>query len=816
MYQSPIALTDEQQRVVAHDTGPALVFAVAGAGKTTTLVRRVERLIREEKFRAERILATSFSKATVDDLKKALSLFPHARKVPVKTLHSLAYQIIREAKKVNKDINQELPQDIDSAPYAILNRALTLARSKNAPFSLDLDTLDREDFLTYVGGCKATLAFTRDRYKTISKTSVASLAKQPASLRWYLDLFELYEQARLEMNLLTFDDLIPEAWIHLIDYPELADHFREQFDTILVDEFQDTNLSQVELLDVLVAKHKNLMVCGDDDQGIFGFRKASNTFILNFTKRYGGARYQISDNFRCFAEHTILANHVIQRNRDRVQKLLTPARGFGGKTLIESHESAEAMGTQIASNIAQAIDSGLAPNEIAVLVRLYAETGVIEAALIEQGIPYQIIGNVPFYERSENTLLIKYLQVALIDSHMNQGFSASDKALLSEIWWDVLRTPKRYVKREVSDSLLREILIHETAPSVVLLTAGNQGGYAGPKLVALGQIIAWLSESIAKGLPAYALLLELEQRLDYKTFLKDNSGFAETGQTKAETVNAFIEYTKTKGDVASLLNQIEQARSIHQGQRQAKITISSIFRAKGLEWPHVIVPAINFGHIPAAGNDIDLSEERRLFYVALTRTKATLELHVIKNRPPSIFMEGLSQLRDISEKSQAAFNHSSHEWTSKDALAVVDVYPYLQRYLSIWSNFNEAEKHEIAEWILAANEAWKLKTTAPLTKALESSLKKHVQLDPNKLEACAHTLSVKHKMVQEKPKERRPYDVSKDGALNQGTVVWHKLHGQGKVLNFSAEGSMKMIEVTFDKGRTVKLLAEHSGLDVIE
>jgi DNA helicase-2/ATP-dependent DNA helicase PcrA len=175
------------------------------------------------------------------------------------------------------------------------------------------------------------------------------------------------------------------------------------------------------------------MVCGDDDQGIFGFRKASNSFILGFAKRYGAVTYRISDNFRCFAEHTILANHVIQRNKVRAPKQLSPVRGFGGDTVIVSHESADEMGGRIAANIRNAIDNGLRPDQVAVLVRLYAETGAVETALIEEGISYQIVGNVPFYDRPENTLLLKYLQVALIEHRATSGpMSAADKATLSE------------------------------------------------------------------------------------------------------------------------------------------------------------------------------------------------------------------------------------------------------------------------------------------------------------------------------------------------------------------------------------------------
>ena len=815
-----LRLTDEQQKIVNHDLGPALVFAVAGAGKTTTMVRRIERLVREHVFRPERVLATSFSKATVDDLKRALAAFPHMGKVQVKTLHGLAYAILREAQKLNLGPALALPQDVESAPHAILNGALSLARSSRASFLAELDTLDREDFFAFVGGCKATLAFTRARYRELPSKTVASLAEAPASLLWYLGLYELYETVRLEQGVLTFDDLVPEAWLRLLQYPALASRYQGMFDAVLVDEFQDTNLSQVELLDILVKPHRNVMVCGDDDQGIFGFRKASNRFILGFAKRYGAASYRISDNFRCFAEHTVLANHVIERNYVRAPKQLSPVRGFGGETFIESHESADEMGRRIAGNIRDAVDEGLRPDQVAVLVRLYAETGVVETALIEEGIPYRIVGNVPFYDRFENTLLLKYLQVALIDRRISSGASsAADKAQLSDIWWDVLRLPKRYVRRDASDALLKDILIHDTPPSVALLTAGGMSGYAGPKLVALGQTLAWLAEAVDKGSSAHALLLELERRLEYKTFLLENSGFVETGQGKAQTVEAFIEYAKGKGDAASLLAKIERARAAHDSVRGSQVIISSIFRAKGLEWPHVIVPAVNYGHIPAAGNDTDLSEERRLFYVALTRTKAKLELHVVKGRPPSIFMEGLARLRDAAQESREAFRTSPEWWGADEAVAVAEVYRYLDRFVEVWSGLGATDKEQLAQWVLAANQAWGLKSGAPLPKVLEQQLKQKVTPDVAKVEACAQRLGTQHRLERATPAtetpKRRPYDSARDGRLTHGTQVWHKLHGRGEVVGSSLQGSHYIVEVAFDKGRNAKLLAERAGLEVL-
>jgi len=345
-------------------------------------------------------------------------------------------------------------------------------------------------------------------------------------------------------------------------------------------------------------------------------------------------------------------------------------------------------------------------------------------------------------------------------------------------------------------------------------------GFAGPKLVALGQTLNWLVEAIEKGTSAYALLMELEGRLEYKKFLLENSGFVETGQGKAQNVEAFIEYARGKGDASSLLAHIERARAAHNGERGVQVVISSIFRAKGLEWPHVIVPAVNYGHIPAAGNDTDLSEERRLFYVALTRTKATLELHVVKNRPPSIFMEGLNNLRNAAQASREAFNTPLEHWEATEAVAMAAVYRYLDRYVEVWSGMEEAEQRQLAEWMLAANKAWGMKSTSPLPNHLEQRLLQVAPPHRAKVKACVQKLGVLHRLDKQAlsdptTNQRRPYNFKRDGRLKRGTQVWHKLHGSGRVTYTGTEQVGEVVEVAFDKGRTTKFATELAGLEIL-
>lgn len=219
-------------------------------------------------------------------------------------------------------------------------------------------------------------------------------------------------------------------------------------------------------------------------------------------------------------------------------------------------------------------------------------------------------------------------------------------------------------------------------------------------------------------------------------------------------------------------------------------------------------------------HDTDLSEERRLFYVALTRTKAVLELHVVKNRPPSIFMEGLNDLRTAAQAAGEAFSRPLEQWGADEAVAVADVYRYLHRYVEVWSGIGPAERQHVARWVVTANNAWGLKSTPPLPRDLEQQLMQVAAPDEAEIEACVQKLGVRHRYVKHgscnaEDGQRRAYDFVRDGRLGRGTTVWHKLHGRGKVTYSGVETAGEVVEVAFDRGRTTKFVVERASFEIL-
>ena len=626
-----LRLTDEQQAIVAHNQGPALVFAVAGAGKTTALVHRLERLVRERVFEPRRILATSFSRMAVDNLKRALSRWPHTQGVQVSTLHALGYRIVRKA--ASEGLLQLAEGKEENSEQALLQRALRRARDLRLGWASELENLEPEDFLSYVGACKGNLQYADLEGAGLPPEAlkVASQAGAPQELEWYLELYRLLEQVRREEGLLTFDDMLMTGWEVLVRHPEILHTVQKAFQAVLVDEFQDVNLAQSEMLELITRPHRNYMAVGDDDQTIYEWRGASPRFILEFTQRYQAQKYLIRDTFRCPAPQVVLAGRVIAQNQQREPKRLSLTKGFNGKVHIRLEPHMPAQAQSLVSDMAALLAEGRRPAEMVVLVRLYAQTPYLEQALIERQIPYRVVGSTPFYQRPEIQALLAYLQLAL-----NPGAEHAKR-----LWLQIYNTPKRYLTRALADAIWRQVERGASQVEALTEAMSEVEERVARRLRELAELFDWLGGALERG-SAHAVLEALEARLDYRRHLLASSGFYEVGAAKAEGVRAFLEYARDKGSVAELLQHIERLAQEHLGNDLAqdtreRVSLMTIFRAKGLEWPLVFIPDCNEGTLPYSGSE-NLEEERRLLYVALTRSSQHTYLYALSSLPISPFL----------------------------------------------------------------------------------------------------------------------------------------------------------------------------------
>lgn len=630
----PLRLTDEQQAIVAHNEGPALVFAVAGAGKTTALVHRLERLVRERVFEPRKILATSFSRLAVDDLKRALSRWPHTQGIQVSTLHALGYRIVRKA--ASEGLLKLAEARDEASEQALLQRTLRRARELKLSWVPELENLEAEDFLSYVGACKGNLQYADLEGAGLPPAAlrVASQAQAPKELEWYLELYKLMEQVRREEGLLTFDDMLMTGWEVLVRHPGILQTVQKAFQAVLVDEFQDVNLAQSEMLDLIAQPHqgyaapRNYMAVGDDDQTIYEWRGASPRFILEFARRYGAKKYLIRDTFRCPAPQVALAGQVIAHNRQREPKRLSLTKGFEGRVHLRLEPHTPAQAQSLVSDIAGLLAQGRQLGEMVVLVRLYAQTPYIEQCLIERQIPYRVVGSTPFYQRPEIQVLLAYLQLALRPT--------------KRLWLQIYNTPKRYLSRALADAVWRRVEWGASLGAALRAELAGAEEWVAKRLRELAELFEWLGGALGQG-SAHAVLEALEARLDYRRHLMRSTGFYEVGAGKAEGVRAFLEYARDKGSVLELLQHLERLAQEHLGDEPApdtreRLSLMTIFRAKGLEWPLVFIPDCNEGTLPYSGSE-NLEEERRLFYVALTRSSQHTYLYALSSLPLSPFLQ---------------------------------------------------------------------------------------------------------------------------------------------------------------------------------
>jgi DNA helicase-2/ATP-dependent DNA helicase PcrA len=618
----------------------------------------------------------------------------------------------------------------------LLTIAVATARRRDLPFVPELDTLDRRDFLTYVATQKGNLryaTFDRAQCPRQAATAAGQAKALAGSLAWYLDLYRLFEEVRREAGIVTFSDMLLTGWEALVRFPDVLAAVQQQYQCVLVDEYQDINRAQAEILDLITAPARNYMAIGDDDQTIYEWRGARPEFILRFAQRYDACTYVIGENFRCPAAPLALANRVIAHNRTRAAKRLRLTRGFHGNAVLHVDRDVSAMAERIVGQVKELHEGGLAWRDMVILVRLHAQTPPLEQALITASIPFRV--SRPFYERAEIKTLIAYVRLAWIERAVRAGqpLSARQGAWFSAAWRDVYNRPTRYLSRALHDEVRQAVLFGKKSPAQALrqvaLRAYNDR--VSERMELLADDLQWLAAHLEHD--AAATLRNLEVRLDYAHFLRESSGFPQTGQGRAAGVYAFISYAQGKGTLLAFLKHVRAlARTKvgrHLGPDADAVLLSTIHGAKGLEWPAVFVAQCNQGTLPFNGERAENpEEERRLFYVALTRSSSHLFLHAVKQQPLSPFLaeSEARRLLPAFDRVRTLLRKDPDSWRARDALLLARTVAEeaLADYFRSWWEIAPARQHAVATTVahllnaIAARDAWAEVHLAPASAAL--------------------------------------------------------------------------------------------------
>ena len=501
--------------------------------------------------------------------------------------------------------------------------------------------------------------------------------------------------------------MLTNAWELLNRYSNLRNYVSSKYDCVIIDEFQDVNKVQSEVLDIITSQHHNYMAIGDDDQTIYEWRGANNELILSFEKRYGAKKYYIGDNFRCNASQIVLANSLIRYNDSRELKTLSLTKGFDGSTSIINFQDNDKMADYIVDEVKLGLQRGLHMNDIVVLIRLYSQTPPLELALTQAQIPYKVSGNTPFYKRKEIDILLSYLQLALVEKGLseNKPFSSAGYNKFNELWCKIANEPNRYLSKALTRDIAAIVLRKNISISSALLESKeNQKADISHRMEILASLFKYLAANIDSH-PANELIIQLETSLNYKDYLIDStSSLTESGEAKASNVDSIISYAIGKGNGVQFLKHISELIRQNGELNKAKelLSIRTIYKAKGLEWELVFVPNCNDGIIPFKGRDkyiVNIEEERRLLYVAITRTKKNLHLLSLSNQPISnFFLEAeFAKLNKQVERIKNTLVKQPKLWSceDKEALYCCRSLLNLDRFIKYWWKAEESNINEI-------------------------------------------------------------------------------------------------------------------------
>ena len=598
-------LNDVQRQAVEHPGGPLLVLAGAGSGKTRVLTGRIAHLVTERGVPAWGILAFTFTnKAAREMRERALHLLGTDEGdlgVWLGTFHGTCVRILRRHAELLGFPKSFVIYDTDDQ------------RSLLRELLREIGADDRR--LTPAG---AGSRISRLKNEGTSPETFAAEASGPLD-RQVAEVYAKYEKALRDRAAMDFDDLLLYT-VRLFDLdPGVHRQYAERFRHVLVDEYQDTNSIQFELIERLSRTHRNLLVVGDDDQSIYGWRGADVGNILSFEDRFPDATVlRLTQNYR--STRTILraANHVVKNNSARKEKELWTENDAGEPLGLHLLPDEESEGERVVSLLLeQQRLHARANRDFAVLYRTNAQSRAVENALRRSAIPYQLTGGVSFYERREVKDLLAYLR-------------ALTQPRDTVAWYRILNVPGRGIGKTTLDRL-REFAEAEgiTIPEALrhLRLADAVGGAASKKLLEVSRLFEALAPLLS--LPPATCLSEVVAKIRFREYLlqDDPAEAAERIENVEELITGADAYARRTEEptVDGFLAEVALLTDVDLWEEgEDTVNLMTIHAAKGLEFPVVFVVGMEEGLLPHASSldhPKELEEERRLFYVALTRAR---------------------------------------------------------------------------------------------------------------------------------------------------------------------------------------------------
>lgn len=608
-----------QDEAIKHGNGPCMVLAPPGSGKTLIVTERTRYLIEESGVRPDQILVITFTRYAAREMKERFERLTAGKNYPVTfgTFHSIFYGILKCAYGIGAN---NLMSEKESS--VLLQEVLDQTDIESTPEVEDEEELVRE-LLREVGMVKNGLCHLKDFHsKYLTQDEFA-------------EVFRSYEHQKKELKKFDFDDMLVQCYALFRKKPEILQGWQKRFQYILIDEFQDINRVQYEVIRMLAAPRYNLFVVGDDDQSIYGFRGAKPELMLYMKQEFPSLRtISLTVNYRSTEFITGAAARVILHNDTRFYKRVQSFRGRGQKVHVQEVLDEQEEAQYVTEEIQKKLDQGIKPGEIAVLFRAAVQARMISEILSEHRIPFEMRDYVTnFYRHFIVKDMMAYLQLAA---------GKRDRSLFLTI----CNRPLRYLARNSMEN--RQVNFEDLRK------------FYCDKDWMLDIIDQFdVDVRMMKNMAPYAAIQYIRKKIGYDDFLKE---YAEKHQISwkqlmdvmaelEERSKNFKSYDEWEIHIAKYTQELEEqqakARKI-KGERENKVQLMTIHSAKGLEFEDVFVIHANEGEIPhqKAEKKDEIEEERRLFYVALTRAKNNLCISYITQKngnsiKPSRFVEEL-------------------------------------------------------------------------------------------------------------------------------------------------------------------------------
>ena len=765
-------LNDKQYEAVVNTEGPCLVIAGAGSGKTKVLTHKIAYLIGEKQVKPWNILAITFTNKATNEMKERIGnlVGDVAADIWMGTFHSICVRILRRfIDRIGFDSSFIIFDTSDQR---------TLVKACIKSIGLDDKMFTDRSVLSEISNAKNEM-LEPDQYTVRAN---GDFRKEKIAL-----VYEMYQKRLKENNAIDFDDIINYTIKILMENPDILEYYSDKFHYVLVDEYQDTNKAQFTLVTMLASKNGNITVVGDNDQGIYSFRGADISNILNFERDFPGTKIiKLEQNYRCTGNILKAANAVIKNNEVTYKKELWTENEVGNLPAVYSAKNEYDEGTYIAQQIEHLRrEEYYKYSDFAILYRMNTQSRAIEEILRRESIPYKIIGGLKFYERKEIKDIISYLRLI-----QNPSDNLSLKRIINE--------PKRGIGKTSLDKI-EELSINSGVPMYEIIKNAEQYGL-NRVFLSSREFVNAIEELRAKkdDIKISDLIKETLKKSGYTQALENENTIE--AENRIENLDEFltvaIEFEDESADnkLSDFLEGITLSSDIdNMEEAEETVTLMTLHSAKGLEFPVVFLVGMEEGIFPgykSIGEPKELEEERRLCYVGITRAKEHLFLTCSKQRTifgstscnqvsrflreiPSDLLDGYDDaLGEKQENNSNIFGDSKYSWI-----------------------YGSKDNGNIKTYKIDKNE--------PKVAAASSSTNTNGFMFRT-AESFLNNLTKKSSGAN--------VDLSK---YKEGVRIYHKKFGEGVISNVEPEGDDLKVDIQFDKVGHKRLMAKFANLEII-